>query len=244
MLPTVVDRCHRFDFGRPTVEQVATVLAPRRRPGGDRRSRPGALALIARHATGSFRDALGTLEQLVTYAGGSAIEPADVLAVLGVADAEQLFDAARRDRRPRPGAARCGRPPRSRTRAAIPASCSATSRCTARELLAVQVLGERPRRASGHARARQPARRAGRARSPAPTRCGCSTCVVGGARRDRERRPGPDPARAGAGQGGRARSSIRRRRRCWRGSSGSSAAAAVAAAAPRRRGAGAAAAAR
>src|ERR1700752_4145479 len=27
VLPTVVDRCHRFDFGRPTVEQVATVVA-------------------------------------------------------------------------------------------------------------------------------------------------------------------------------------------------------------------------
>src|SRR5438270_10703365 len=27
VLPTVVDRCHRFDFGRPTVEQVATVLS-------------------------------------------------------------------------------------------------------------------------------------------------------------------------------------------------------------------------
>src|SRR6202000_3579378 len=26
VLPTVVDRCHRFDFGRPSVEQVATVL--------------------------------------------------------------------------------------------------------------------------------------------------------------------------------------------------------------------------
>ena len=52
-----------------------------------------AIALIARHATGSFRDALGTLEQLVTYAGDRAIETADVLAVLGVTDSEQLFGA-------------------------------------------------------------------------------------------------------------------------------------------------------
>jgi DNA polymerase III subunit gamma/tau len=92
VLPTVVDRCHRFDFGRPSVEQVATVLsrvAERERIDID----GGALALVARHATGSFRDALGTLEQLVTYAGDQPISPADVLAVLGVADAEQLFDA-------------------------------------------------------------------------------------------------------------------------------------------------------
>ena len=92
VLPTVVDRCHRFDFGRPTVEQVATVV----QRVADEESidiEKGAVALIARHATGSFRDALGTLEQLVTYAGGRPIQPADVLAVLGVADAEQLFDA-------------------------------------------------------------------------------------------------------------------------------------------------------
>src|SRR5471030_1111151 len=62
VLPTVVDRCHRFDFGRPTVEQVATVLsrvAEQERIEID----GGALALVARNATGSFRDALGTLEQ-------------------------------------------------------------------------------------------------------------------------------------------------------------------------------------
>jgi DNA polymerase-3 subunit gamma/tau len=85
VLPTVVDRCHRFDFGRPSVEQVAKVLgrvAQQERIDID----GGALALIARHATGSFRDALGTLEQLLTYAGAERILPADVLAVLGVAD--------------------------------------------------------------------------------------------------------------------------------------------------------------
>ena len=92
VLPTVVDRCHRFDFGRPSVEQVATVL---RRVATQEAIEidDGALALIARNATGSFRDALGTLEQLVTYAGDQPIQPADVLAVLGVADAEQLFGA-------------------------------------------------------------------------------------------------------------------------------------------------------
>src|SRR6478609_7220041 len=85
VLPTVVDRCHRFDFGRPTVEQVATVVA--RVAATEQISiESGAVALIARHATGSFRDALGTLEQLVTYAGDEEIASADVLAVLGVAD--------------------------------------------------------------------------------------------------------------------------------------------------------------
>jgi len=91
VLPTVVDRTHRFDFARPTIEQLAAVV---RRVAEQERIEigPDAVALLARHATGSFRDALGTLEQLVTYAGPS-IAVDDVLAVLGVADAELLFGA-------------------------------------------------------------------------------------------------------------------------------------------------------
>jgi DNA polymerase-3 subunit gamma/tau len=92
VLPTVVDRCHRFDFGRPSTEQVGTVI----RRVAEREGitiEDGAAALIARHATGSFRDALGTLEQLLTYVGDEPIRPQDVLDVLGIADAEQLFAA-------------------------------------------------------------------------------------------------------------------------------------------------------
>lgn len=91
ILDTVVDRCHRFDFGRPTVEQLTVVLARVAQSEAIEIS-PDALALIARHATGSFRDALGTLEQLVTYTG-SSISVEDVLAVLGVADDDLLFGA-------------------------------------------------------------------------------------------------------------------------------------------------------
>ncbi len=91
VLPTVVDRCHRFDFGRPSAEQIGEVL--RRVAAQEAIELPGsAVGLIARGATGSFRDALGTLEQLVTYSGTS-IELDDVLAVLGVADADLLFGA-------------------------------------------------------------------------------------------------------------------------------------------------------
>jgi DNA polymerase-3 subunit gamma/tau len=91
VLPTVVDRCHRFDFARPTVEQIATVI--RRVAAAESiEIAPDAVVLLARHATGSFRDALGTLEQLVTYTGTS-IATDDVLAVLGVADADLLFEA-------------------------------------------------------------------------------------------------------------------------------------------------------
>jgi len=91
VLPTVVDRCHRFDFARPTVGQIGTVL---RRAADAEGIVAGdeALALVARSATGSFRDALGTLEQLLAYAG-SEIATEDVLAVLGAADADLVFGA-------------------------------------------------------------------------------------------------------------------------------------------------------
>jgi DNA polymerase-3 subunit gamma/tau len=142
VLPTVVDRCHRFDFGRPSVEQVATVL--RRvvdQEGID--IDPGAIALVARHATGSFRDALGTLEQLVTYAGGQRIESADVLAVLGIADSEQLFAAVDAIIAANPAAAL-----RAATTLAEsgrdPGQVLRDLEVHGRELLTVQVLGEVP----------------------------------------------------------------------------------------------------
>jgi DNA polymerase-3 subunit gamma/tau len=91
VLPTVVDRCHRFDFGRPTVEDIAGVIS-RVAASEQIDIGPEAVGLLARHATGSFRDALGTLEQLVTYSGPSIATP-DVLAVLGVADTDVLFGA-------------------------------------------------------------------------------------------------------------------------------------------------------
>jgi DNA polymerase III subunit gamma/tau len=89
---TIVDRCHRFDFHRPSLEQLVGVL--RRVADEEGIEVPdAAVGMIARAATGSFRDALGTLEQLVTY-GGSRIELTDVLEVLGVADAELVLEAA------------------------------------------------------------------------------------------------------------------------------------------------------
>ena len=88
---TIVDRCHRFDFQRPSLEQIAGVV--RRVAAEEEIEIPdAAIGMLARAATGSFRDALGTLEQLVTY-GGKTVELDDVLDILGVADAEQVLAA-------------------------------------------------------------------------------------------------------------------------------------------------------
>jgi DNA polymerase III subunit gamma/tau len=89
---TIVDRCHRFDFHRPSLEQVSSVLDRVAKEEGIKIPEP-AVHMIARAATGSFRDALGHLEQLVTY-GGKEVKLEDVLEVLGVADAELILDAA------------------------------------------------------------------------------------------------------------------------------------------------------
>jgi DNA polymerase III subunit gamma/tau len=87
---TIVDRCHRFDFQRPSLEQIAGVL--RHVAAEEQIELPEpAVGMIARAATGSFRDALGTLEQLVTY-GGKQVELDDVRDILGVADAELVLD--------------------------------------------------------------------------------------------------------------------------------------------------------
>ena len=92
VLPTVADRCHRFDFRRPTVEQLSEAV---RRAADAEKIEIGddAVAMISRSATGSFRDALGTLEQLVTYSGTN-VKAEDVQAVLGVADFEHLVTTA------------------------------------------------------------------------------------------------------------------------------------------------------
>jgi DNA polymerase III subunit gamma/tau len=92
VMPTIVDRCQRFDFQRPAARQIVEVLE--RVSGAEKiEIDEGAVGAIARAAAGSFRDALGTLDQLVAY-GGSPVETDDVLAVLGVADSELIFAAA------------------------------------------------------------------------------------------------------------------------------------------------------
>jgi DNA polymerase-3 subunit gamma/tau len=92
VMPTIVDRCQRFDFQRPSLEQIADVV--RRVAAAESiEIDEGAVAAIARAAGGSFRDALGTLDQLVAYCG-KRVATDDVLAVLGVAEAELILAAA------------------------------------------------------------------------------------------------------------------------------------------------------
>src|SRR4051812_48780292 len=71
---TVVDRCHRFDFGRPTVAQIATVLRRVARAEGISIG-DEAVAVVARAATGPVRDAVGALVPLLAYSRRRAGAP-------------------------------------------------------------------------------------------------------------------------------------------------------------------------
>jgi DNA polymerase-3 subunit gamma/tau len=91
VMPTIADRCQRFDFQRPSLEQIAEVV---RRVGAAEGLEidDAAVAMLARSAAGSFRDALATLDQLVAF-GGEKVELGAVLELLGAADADILFSA-------------------------------------------------------------------------------------------------------------------------------------------------------
>ncbi len=91
VMATIADRCQRFDFQRPSLEQISEVLE-RVATAEEIEVDTGAVAMIARSASGSFRDALGTLDQLVAF-GGPSVELESVLDLLGAADADLLFGA-------------------------------------------------------------------------------------------------------------------------------------------------------
>ena len=89
VLPTVRSRCQTFVFQRPRLQELVAVL--RRVCEGEGIEAPdAALALIARGAHGSFRDAVSTLDQLAA-ATGSTISVQDVLQLVGGIEEDSLF---------------------------------------------------------------------------------------------------------------------------------------------------------
>jgi DNA polymerase III subunit gamma/tau len=84
VLPTVVSRCQRYDLRRIGLGELRTHLRRTADAEGLRLS-DESLALVAREAEGSLRDAQSLLEQVLTVAGASA-DDASVREVLGAAD--------------------------------------------------------------------------------------------------------------------------------------------------------------
>jgi DNA polymerase III subunit gamma/tau len=90
LLPTVRSRCQRFAFRRPGPGELATVL--RRIADAEQiEATDAALHLMARAASGSFRDAVGTLDQLATVTHGQ-ISADEAARVLGLVPEQALSD--------------------------------------------------------------------------------------------------------------------------------------------------------
>jgi DNA polymerase-3 subunit gamma/tau len=89
VLPTVRSRCQTFVFQRPRLPDLVKVL--RRVADGEGIEVPdAALALVARGARGSFRDAVSTLDQLAA-ATESKVTVQAVLQLLGAVEEDSLF---------------------------------------------------------------------------------------------------------------------------------------------------------
>jgi DNA polymerase-3 subunit gamma/tau len=86
---TVLSRCLQFNLKQLPValieERLASILAAE-----DVAADAGALALVARAAHGSMRDALSLLDQAIAYGGGAVREGA-VRAMLGAVDTEHVY---------------------------------------------------------------------------------------------------------------------------------------------------------
>jgi DNA polymerase III subunit gamma/tau len=89
MLDTVRSRCQTFVFARPRLPELVRLL--RRVADGEGIEAPDqALALIARGARGSYRDAVSTLDQLASATEGK-VTVQTVLQLLGAVEEEALF---------------------------------------------------------------------------------------------------------------------------------------------------------
>ena len=89
---TIHSRCQRFDFRRIGMDDIVGRLEY---IAGEENITvaDGALSLIARHALGGMRDAIGTLDQLASFTGSNIALP-DVEGLLGEVDAARLFEVA------------------------------------------------------------------------------------------------------------------------------------------------------
>jgi DNA polymerase-3 subunit gamma/tau len=87
---TILSRCQRFDFHRLTPEIIKKRLLEVAQVEGVELEERTA-HLVARSAEGSMRDALGLLEQCISYSG-QRVEHGEVLELLGATDSETLTE--------------------------------------------------------------------------------------------------------------------------------------------------------
>ncbi len=83
---TILSRCQRYDFRAVATATIAEALAGLV-AGEGRQAEPEALAMVAREAGGSLRDATSLLEQALAW-GEGPLRAADVRGALGLPDGE------------------------------------------------------------------------------------------------------------------------------------------------------------
>jgi DNA polymerase III subunit gamma/tau len=92
MPATIVSRCQRFDFRRASTETAADLVEHVAKDEGITLARPVA-ELMARHAEGSFREALKLLDQSAVL-GGTEVTEETVTALLGAPQGDVQFELA------------------------------------------------------------------------------------------------------------------------------------------------------
>jgi DNA polymerase-3 subunit gamma/tau len=90
---TIISRCQRYDFHRLSVEIIAKKLNEILNSESIQAD-PQAIHSIAVKATGSMRDALSTLEQIIAYSG-KKITYDDTMKVLGLISSDLFFSLMR-----------------------------------------------------------------------------------------------------------------------------------------------------
>jgi len=79
---TIISRCQSFTFRKPTQSELTKVILNIAKKEGDEIDKDAA-ALIALLAEGSYRDAIGTLQKVITLSGDKKLDRAEVERVTG-----------------------------------------------------------------------------------------------------------------------------------------------------------------
>ena len=89
---TILSRCQRFDFKRIPLLKIVAYLQNVAQHEGVLIGAAG-LAMIAREAEGSMRDAESLLDQVISFAG-QTIEDSQVPEILGIIDRDLIFESS------------------------------------------------------------------------------------------------------------------------------------------------------
>jgi DNA polymerase-3 subunit gamma/tau len=89
---TILSRCQRFDFKRIPIAQIISHLEKITKKEGIEIAGSG-LAMIAREAEGSMRDAQGLLDQVVSFTGTN-VEDKQIAEILGIIDRDIIFETS------------------------------------------------------------------------------------------------------------------------------------------------------